>query len=176
MKKSTKKPQSSTVVTETTKKQSFTDFHDFGQWRVIPFSDSRIEERGREIVRLAQDEEGGHLILSEIYDEMGMCDDTIHNWRHKNSYFDSCIKYAKRILANRRYRGALTGELNRDAAKGPFGHYNHPELISEWKDSHNFLSSLKVDEASKGVGGPVTVNMVTAPDTDVVPKKKDKSE
>jgi hypothetical protein len=176
-----KTPQHSTDGEKEARKPfPFEDIYDFHVGKMIPFPTERRVDRGKIILQLAGDEKRQFLFLNEVYREVGMNFEDINRWCRETPEFKRYIDETKLVLGNRRVRGsAIKNEkgwtpYDKGALATSFGHFNHPELEDEWKKSLGVVSDIKVKEADQGVGGPVTVNMFKAPDTDIVPKKKEK--
>lgn len=134
----------STEKLSAAKLRKYEDVYDFKTFRFIPYSEEKIKEIGLELIKLAQDEEKEFLILTQIYTELGLGSETITKWKKKYPFFKSCNNQAKTLIADRRVVGAFKRKYDSASTRGPFGHFNHPLFIEEWKESHEYLNDLKI--------------------------------
>lgn len=160
-------------VINNTKSTWIEDHFDYVNWRLIPISQNDLLVLGKRIVELARDTEKELLLLSEIYEELGLRTRSILEWKKREPKLADDIEVAKTILANRRFRGAVirdkeTKQFKYDGARiaTPFGHFNHPELKEQWREDQDFLKSLKTQEP-----GACTFTVIRAaiPDTGIKP-------
>ena len=138
--------------------------------RETPVTEAWIENLAAEFVDWAMNDPEA-LILDDFYLSKGLQAQQISTWKKKHSCLAEAHAFAKRKIANRREKGALTKDLSETMVSRSM-----PLYSDEWKEVEEWRASLRNKKDENVHQGPQIVVIDRYPNSELVPEKPKEKE
>lgn len=124
-------------------------------------SDEKIFALMDDMLEYALDEKNEVLTMLSLCRAFFVGHTLFCDWLVKYPEYREKFNEIKLHMIDRKYLGAIHRKYDAYVARGPFGHFSHPEIKGEWKEDLKYVSETKA--AEQGHVGNATFTIVAAP-------------
>jgi len=170
-----KKKNMTTIPQDIKKKQKtpstyYDQYRDLFTFRMKPVPMSFIERISKELVEWAYTNEDA-LVLSDFFYSKGIGSRVANGWANKTPILKQAVEEAKRLLGNRREKGAIKKEYDAGMIKATMNLYH-----DEWEKLEVWRAELKQKQDEITQKSTIQWVLEKFPDSKLVPKKPEESD
>jgi uncharacterized protein YcaQ len=142
------------------------EYKDMFDLRMKPVNDAFLDRVAADMIEYFK-KDATALCMDDFYDFKGFHDRDVQRWKQRSENLRDAADYCKRLLANRREKGALNKKLSESMVLYSMGIYSN-----QWKEHAEWKASLA--QKNQQQQGTVHIHMDAIPNSDLVPERKKK--